>query len=143
MDDPDAMRDVDDYLRSNREMWDEWADLHVGSEFYGVEAFLAGRCALNDVEVRELGDVRGKTLLHLQCHFGLDTLSWARRGARVTGVDFSPRAIAHAEELARKADLPARFVCCNIHDVPQCLQEQFDVVFTSAGVLPWLPDIER
>jgi len=143
MDDPPATDDTDAHLQGNREMWDEWADLHVGSDFYNVEAFLAGRCALADIDVSEVGPVEGKTLLHLQCHFGLDTLSWARRGALVTGADFSPNAIAHARQLARKAALPAEFVCCNLYDLPQHLDEQFDVVFTSAGVLPWLPDITR
>jgi SAM-dependent methyltransferase len=85
--------------------------------------------------------VTGKDLLHLQCHFGLDTLSWARKGARATGVDFSERAIALANSLALESGLDARFVCADVCDLPKSWTKQFDVVFTSYGVLPWLPDL--
>jgi SAM-dependent methyltransferase len=92
-----------------------------------------------------VGDVRGKSLLHLQCHFGLDTLSWARRGARVTGVDFSERAVAHARRLARELAIEARFVQADVSDTAavaaQVANEQFDVVFTSHGAISWLPDL--
>lgn len=93
------------------------------------------------IEVGELGDVSGKSLLHLQCHFGLDTMSWARRGASVTGVDFSPEAIRLARLLAAELNLDAKFVESNIYDLPNAIDEKFDVVFTSYGVLGWLPDI--
>src|SRR5207245_4913253 len=90
----------------------------------------------------ELGDVRGRTLLHLQCHFGLDTLSWARRGALVTGADFSPVGIETARALADELGLEARFVCSELYDLPNRLDGRFDIVYTSFGVLNWLPDIE-
>ena len=87
----------------NREHWDEATDIHARGNVYGIEDFKAGRCQLHRIEVEEVGDVAGKTLLHLQCHFGLGTVSWARRGAVVTGVDFSPKAIALARSLASEA----------------------------------------
>ena len=128
---------------ANRQLWDVWADLHVGSKFYDVDGFLRGDSTLGEIELAEVGDVAGKTLLHLQCHFGLDTLSWARRGARVTGLDFSERAIAHARTLAARAGLDARFVCSSVYDAASVLDERFDVVFTSWGALPWLPDLRH
>ena len=132
------------HLDANRAMWDAWARAHHAqpSRFYDVARFKAGENTLMPVELDELGDVSGKSLLHLQCHFGLDTLSWARRGATVTGVDFSPEAIRLAHDLAAELKLPAEFVCSNLYDLPQVLGErQFDVVFTSYGVLFWLPDL--
>ncbi len=130
-----------DYLSANRKLWDEWADLHVRSAFYDVEGFKAGKTSLRPLEIAELGDVRGKRLLHLQCHFGLDTLSWARRGALVTGLDFSERAIALARQLTAETGLEAHFVCADLYEAPRWLEEPFDIVFTSYGVLPWLPDL--
>ena len=127
----------------NRRVWDERAALHERSAFYGLEAFRAGGSTLRPVEVEELGDVAGRSLLHLQCHFGLDTLSWARRGARVTGVDFAERAVALARRVARECGLEARFVCAAVEDLPGALDGTFDVVFTSYGVLCWLADLRR
>ena len=132
---------MDEYQAANRALWDEWADINARSEFYGVEAFKAGRSKLRPFELEEIGDVRGKDLLHLQCHFGLDTLSWAREGARVTGVDFSPRAIELARELAGDLGIEARFIEAGLDELPQVLREDFDVVYTSRGVLGWLPDV--
>ena len=134
----------DTYMEANRKHWDEVTPVHVGSAFYDVEAFRAGKTKLKPVELSELGDVRGKTLLHLQCHFGLDTLSWARHeGAIVTGADFSGAAIEAARALAAEIGVPAAFVESNVYDLPQKLDRQFDIVFTSYGVLTWLPDITR
>ena len=130
-------------LESNREMWDEWAELHLDSEFYDVESFKKGKCSLYSVAVEEVGDVSGKSLLHLMCHFGKDTLSWARRGAKATGVDFSDKAIDIARSLSGELELDAEFICCNLYDLPQNLDKQFDIVFTSAGVLCWLPNLKE
>jgi len=124
----------------NRQLWDELTPVHLRS--YGVDRFLAGERWLPLRILEEVGDVRGKSLLHLQCHFGLDTLAWAREGAKVTGVDFSPAAIKAAQELAEKAGLAARFICSDIYDLPLVLDEQFDVIFTSIGVLCWLKDLD-
>jgi SAM-dependent methyltransferase len=134
---------MDKYLENNKEMWNDWAPLHAKSEFYDVEGFKKGRCTLYQIELEEMGDVTGKSLLHLQCHFGLDTLSWARRGAKVTGVDFSDKAIDIARSLSKELGLEADFVCCNIYDLPEKLSGKFDIVYTSAGVLDWLPDLKR
>jgi ubiquinone/menaquinone biosynthesis C-methylase UbiE len=131
------------FLEVNRQTWDGWTKLHVGSAMYDTPGFLAGRCTLDRLELAGLGDVKGQSLLHLQCHFGQSTLSWARLGARVTGIDFSEEAIRTARELAGKTGLDARFIQSNLYDLPRVLQEEFDVVFTSYGVLPWLPDLEE
>jgi len=134
---------MDEYLQNNLEMWNDWALLHAESEFYDVEGFKKGRCTLYPIALEEMGDVTGKSLLHLQCHFGLDTLSWARQGAKVTGMDFSDKAINIALALSKELGIDADFVCCNIYDLPQNLNSKFDIVYTSAGVLCWLPDLKR
>lgn len=133
---------MDEYRNANRALWNEWADIHSRSTFYDLEGFKAGATHLDDFELQELGDVSGKSLLHLQCHFGMDSLSWARLGARVTGVDFSDRAIALARDLAEELDLAADFICSDIYALPEVLQGQFDIVYTSKGVLVWLPDLK-
>lgn len=129
------------YIESNRELWNGWTRLHEKSEFYRLKEFRAGANVLKEVEQEEVGDVRGKTLLHLQCHFGLDTLSWARKGAIVTGADISDDAIALAQSLRRELSIPGRFIRANLYDLPKVLDEQFDIVFTSYGALCWLPDL--
>jgi SAM-dependent methyltransferase len=134
---------VDEYLTANQALWDEWVKINSASKLYDLESFKAGRCSLKALELEEVGDVQGKSLLHLQCHFGMDSLSWARRGAKVTGVDFSPQGIHLAQALSAELSIPARFLCCNLYDLPEQLDEQFDVVFTSYGALTWLPDRRR
>ncbi|MGB7054601.1 MAG: class I SAM-dependent methyltransferase [bacterium] len=129
------------YLKNNQNTWNGFTPLHAKSKFYDVESFKKGRNSLTFVEREELGDVSGKTLLHLQCHFGLDTLSWARLGARVTGVDFSDKAIELARALARDLSIDARFIQSHVYDLPHVLEEKFDIIFTSYGVLCWLPDL--
>lgn len=123
----------------NRSLWDELTPVHLRS--YGVDRFLAGERWLPKRILEEVGSVQGKSLLHLQCHFGLDTLAWAREGALVTGVDFSPAAIRAAQELSKEAELPARFICSDIYDLSKVLDEQFDIIFTSIGVICWLKDL--
>ena len=128
---------------TNRAHWDELARIHkTPSDYYDVDGFKAGGISLRPVERDEVGDVRGKSLLHLQCHFGLDTLSWARLGARVTGLDFSTEAIAQARQLAAECELDARFVCADLDELGD-LGETFDIVFTSFGTTVWLPDLDR
>ena len=131
------------YLKANRDHWNELVPVHGRSAFYDVEGFKAGKSTLNPIELEELGNVSGKSLLHLQCHFGLDTMSWARLGARVTGVDFSEKAIDLAQSLSRELGLEAAFVLSSLYDLPDVLDEEgrFDIVFTSYGVLCWLPDL--
>ena len=137
--DPDSAR----FMAANRLHWDELVPVHAASAFYDVGAFKAGATTLHDIELRELGDVSGRTMLHLQCHFGLDTLSWRRAGATVTGVDFSGEAITLARQLSADTGLDARFIEANIYDLPGVLHETFDVVFASYGVICWLPDLDR
>jgi SAM-dependent methyltransferase len=135
--------DMDEALRGNRTLWDAWTKIHVGSDFYDVASFKNGERPIRvaEYEREEVGSVEGRTLLHLQCHFGLDTLSWARLGATVTGIDFSEAAIAAARELAAEVGIPATFIQSDLYRAPEVLDEQFDVVYTSSGVLGWLPDI--
>src|SRR3954471_20257493 len=133
---------MNDYTHANKKLWNRWAELHARSEFYDVPGFKAGRSSLLPVELEEMGDVQGKSLLHLQCHFGMDTLSWARLGAMVTGVDFSEKAIGIAQSLSDEVGIEATFVQSDIYELPQNLSGQFDVVFTSYGVLWWLPDLQ-
>lgn len=126
----------------NRTLWEAWTAVHAAGEFYDLAGFRTGGVRLRDEEIAAVGDVNGRTLLHLQCHFGIDTLSWARLGATVTGADFSPAAIRLARELAADLGFPdARFVESNLYDLPAHLEGQFDIVYTSRGVLGWLPDI--
>ncbi len=132
-----------DYLKSNQELWNEWTKLHEESPQYNVAGFKAGASTLRPIERAELTEVAGKTLLHLQCHFGLDTLSWARQGALVTGTDLSNQSIALARALSAELNLPAQFVCCDLFDLPNHLSGQFEIVFTSYGVLNWMRDLKR
>jgi 2-polyprenyl-3-methyl-5-hydroxy-6-metoxy-1,4-benzoquinol methylase len=134
----------EEWLAVNRALWDERVPIHVASVFYDVEGFLAGGSTLRSFELQEVGDVEGLTLLHPQCHFGLDTLSWARRGARVTGLDFSSPAITAARKLAADASLEAEFVESDVYSALEALGgRRFDLVYTGLGALNWLPDIER
>ena len=125
---------------SNREHWDELAEVHA--QAYDIEALLNGGHVMDDIQVTEVGDVSGRSLLHLQCHIGTDTLSWARLGATVTGVDISPASLEKARELAAKTGLDAEFIESPIYDLPNVLQGTFDIVYTSVGVLCWLSDLE-
>ena len=134
---------MDPHLSMNRDLWDEWTAIHETSAFYDLASFRAGGIRLADYELDDIGDVDGRTILHLQCHFGIDTLSFARLGAEVTGADFSPKAIDLATRLADDLGLPARFVESDLYRLPEHLEGEFDIVYTSRGVLAWLPDIRR
>lgn len=131
------------FLNINRNAWNWRTEQHVNSRFYDVEGFLNGKNSLKEIESKLLGDVRGKTLLHLQCHFGQDTLSLARLGANAVGVDLSDTAIEKAKELNTQLGLNAEFLCCDVYDSPRRIDRKFDIVFTSYGVLGWLPDMDR
>ncbi|HTZ61606.1 MAG TPA: class I SAM-dependent methyltransferase [Thermoplasmata archaeon] len=128
-------------MRVNRQKWDESVPLHVASRVYDVPAFRRGADPLLPCEIALMGPVRGRSLVHLQCHFGMDTLAWARRGARVTGVDYSAPAIAAAQKLAREVRVPARFVRSNVYGAGRRLRSKFDLVYTGKGALCWLPDL--
>jgi SAM-dependent methyltransferase len=130
------------YLKINREAWNDKTVVHLQSEFYDQKAFLAGKNSLKNPELDVLGDVNGKRILHLQCHFGQDTLSLARMGAKVTGLDFSEVAIENAIQINKELGLDARFVCSDVCDLPKELYNQFDIIFTSYGTIGWFPDLE-
>jgi len=134
---------MDEYLNTNQQLWNAWTELHETSEFYNLAGFKAGGSSLRPIESAELTEAAGRSLLHLQCHFGLDTLSWARKGARVTGVDISDRSIALAQTLSAELAIPATFVCSDVEHAPDALGGEFEIVFTSYGVLPWLRDLRR
>ncbi|TAK38555.1 MAG: class I SAM-dependent methyltransferase [Saprospiraceae bacterium] len=131
------------YFDQNEKMWDARVSHHVKSEFYNMEGFRQGKSSLTEIEAHALGDVKGRSLLHLQCHFGQDTLSWARQGAIATGIDISGKAIEVARGINEELGLNARFIKTNLYDLPQVLDEKFDFVFTSYGATCWLPDLKK
>ena len=136
----------DEARRANRDNWDDRVPIHWESPVYDVAGFIADPTRLSDVVAFDaplVGEVRGHRLLHLQCHMGKDTLSWARLGAEVTGVDFSEPAIAAARRLSVESGTPGRFVVAELYDAPRVLPEAFDIVYTGVGALNWLPDIRR
>ncbi|MHA1126554.1 MAG: class I SAM-dependent methyltransferase [Candidatus Heimdallarchaeota archaeon] len=133
----------EEFFQANLNRWNERVKINAQSKFYDLEGFMKGKSSLLPIEVKELGDVTDKTMLHMQCHFGMDSLSWARKGAKVTAVDFAPEAVKLARELSETLEIPAKFIEANIYDIPQIISEKYDIVFTSYGVLCWLPDIKK
>ncbi len=139
------MGDLDPFMQANRARWDEKVPIHLRNRtgFYGIDDFKAGSDILSPIEAAEIGDLSGKRLVHLQCHFGLDTLALVRRGASVTGVDFSGPAVAAARALAAETGLAAHFVEANVYDAVAATEGPFDAVYTTWGTIGWLPDIRR
>jgi SAM-dependent methyltransferase len=148
------MEDYNQYFEANKELWNQRTAVHKDSTFYDVAGFKAGANSLTPIELKEVGDVKGKSLLHLQCHFGLDTMSWSRLGAKCTGVDISDDAIKLAKEINDELKLDAKFVCCNLYDLhPQNTESskapplegfgEADIVLTSYGTIGWLPDLDK
>lgn len=133
-----------DYKEVNRESWNQRTKIHWESDFYDNKSFLAGSTSLKEIELPLLGDLTGKSALHLQCHFGQDTISLTRLGAcTAVGVDISDEAIRRANELTKMAGSNASFINCDLYDLPNHLDQQFDIVFASYGTIGWLPDIDR
>jgi len=132
-----------DYFEMNRESWNRRAEVHFDSRFYDVKGFMAGNTSLREIELAELTHVQGRRLLHLQCHFGLDTLSWARQGAECTGVDISPVAIEKARQLNESSNLNAKFICTDVYSYSRGDADPFEIVFTSYGTICWLPDLDK
>ncbi|MFT4664628.1 MAG: 2-polyprenyl-3-methyl-5-hydroxy-6-metoxy-1,4-benzoquinol methylase [Polaribacter sp.] len=130
-----------DYFKDNERLWDQKTPIHLKAEFYDLPGFLNGKTSLRQPELADLPAslVNGKSMLHLQCHFGQDSLSFARMGAKVTGIDLSGNAIAEAKKLNKQLGLDATFVKSNVYDLPENLEGQFDIVFTSYGTITWLP----
>ncbi|MEM8647924.1 MAG: class I SAM-dependent methyltransferase, partial [Pseudomonadota bacterium] len=132
-------------IETTRASWDERVSHHVDdtSGLYDVSSFLKGEDTLSPIDIAEIGDVAGLRIAHLQCHFGMDTLSLARRGAKVSGLDYAPSAIAKAKELAAATGLDAEFVCSDVYEALEHLPgEAFDMVFVTCGTICWLPDLE-
>lgn len=137
------MNTEQNYIEINRNSWNNRTDSHLKSDFYDLEGFLNGKNSLNDIELKLLGNLQGKNVLHLQCHFGQDTISLSRLGAEAIGVDLSDKAIESAQQLAIETKSSAEFICCDIYDLPNHLDKQFDIVFTSYGTIGWLPDLDK
>ncbi len=133
----------ENYIEINRKTWNVKTEFHIHSDFYNQEEFLKGENSLTPIELELLGNVKDKSILHLQCHFGQDTISFSRLGAKSVGVDLSDNAIEKAKEIAQKLNTDTRFICCDIYDLPNHLNEQFDIVFTSYGTIGWLPDLDK
>jgi 2-polyprenyl-3-methyl-5-hydroxy-6-metoxy-1,4-benzoquinol methylase len=131
-----------DYFAANKQSWDTRTGIHLQSKFYDVQSWMQLKNSLQAIEMAAIGDIHGKSLLHLQCHFGQDTLSLAHLGAEVTGVDISDAAIEAARKLSADSCIPGKFVCCNVYDTREHIQEQFDMVFTTYGTIGWLPDLK-
>jgi ubiquinone/menaquinone biosynthesis C-methylase UbiE len=132
-----------DYIEINRQSWNNRIDVHLNSEFYNLDGFLKGNSSLNDIELNLLGDITGKSILHLQCHFGQDSISLGRLGANVTGIDLSDKAIESAVRIALETNTNTKFICCDLYELPNYLDEQFDIVYTSYGTIGWLPDLDK
>ena len=137
------MNPEQNYIEINRQSWNNRTETHLKSEFYDLDGFLNGKTSLNEIELNLLGNIKGKTILHLQCHFGQDSISLSRLGADVTGVDLSDKAIESAKQIAKDTNSDAKFICCDIYDLPKHLEEKFDLVFTSYGTIGWLPDLDK
>ena len=131
------------YFEYNRKLWDERVESHKNSSFYNVKGFKAGKTSMNATELAEIGDVSGKSILHLQCHFGMDTISLSRMGAEAIGVDFSDDATTLGRDLAKELQTDTKFITANIYDLKEHLGRKFDIVFTSYGTVGWLPDLTR
>lgn len=132
-----------DYIKTNKKLWNDKTEIHFKSKFYDVDSFIAGKNSLNPIELKLLGNIKGKSILHLQCHFGMDTISLSRLGANVTGVDFSDNSIEKAKELAERTNTKTNFILSNIYELEANLNSEFDIVFTSYGAIGWLPDINK
>ena len=136
----------DQYFADNQANWNDRVPIHAGPDGYNLQRYLEDPTRISEMVAFDkgyLGDVSGRTLLHMQCHIGTDTLSWARLGADVTGTDFSAPALEVARSLATDLGLDARFVQSDVYDAPEVLNEQFDIVYTGVGAINWLPDIAR
>lgn len=135
--------DATKYLEFNKDSWNARLESHLKSDFYNLDAFKAGETSLNGIELKLLGEIRGKSILHLQCHFGQDSISLARIGAQVTAIDFSDDSINEARKLAKELNQDVEFICCDIYSLKEHLNKQYDIVFTSYGTIAWLPDLEK
>ncbi len=131
------------YFEANKELWNNKTDIHIKSEFYDNKGFLAGRNSLNDIELEYLKDIKGKKVLHIQCHFGQDSISLARMGAQVTATDISDKAIDAARKFNDDCGTDVTFIETDTYSIGNHVTEKFDIVFMSYGVTCWLPSIDQ
>lgn len=134
---------MNDYLKINKQAWNNKTAVHKNSTFYDMPSFLSGKSSLNKIELDLLGDIKDKSILHLQCHFGQDTISLAKMGAQVTGVDLSNDSIELARKLAEQMKVEAKFICSDIYSFSKIREQSHDIVFTSYGTIIWLPDLDE
>ena len=132
-----------DYSKANKKWWNDVTPIHASSKLYDLQSFKKGKSSLTPIELKEIGSVKGKNLLHLMCHFGMDTLSWARLGAITTGVDLSDNSIKLAKKLSKEIAVPSKFICSDIYELPNVLNKKFDIIFASYGVLCWVSNIKK
>lgn len=137
------MNQEENYIETNKKAWNSKVQHHLESSFYDLPGFLDGKNSLKEIELQLLGNIKDKSVLHLQCHFGQDTISLSRLGANATGVDFSDIAIKEAKKLAIETNSATKFICCDVYDLPNHLNEKFDIIFTSYGTIGWLPDLDK
>lgn len=131
------------YFKMNQNAWDKKTPVHFASPLYNVDEVKKGGTSLNKIEIDDLGDVSNKRILHLQCHFGLDSISLTKMGAEVLGVDFSTMAIEQARKLAKELNVSTKFLAANIYDdFDKKVKRNFDIVFSSYGSICWLPDLD-
>lgn len=129
------------FLETNKKAWNLRTEAHIYSEFYDNTSFKKGRNSLNKFELDLMGDIKGKNVLHLQCHFGQDSISMSRMGAKVTGVDISDRAIEVARGMAKELRQDTRFFVNDVMSFPDVHEEKYDIVFSTYGTIGWLPDM--
>ncbi|VXA97224.1 Methyltransferase type 12 [Flavobacterium sp. 9AF] len=134
---------TDDYIFKNKTSWNNKVPIHIDSKFYDMESFMNGKNSVPKIDLELLGNIKDKTILHLQCHFGQDSLSLARLGAKVTGIDLSDKAIEKAKEFNLKLQLDTTFICSDVYDTLQHINQKFDIVYTSYGTIGWLPDLNK
>ena len=132
-----------DWVKINRDSWNQRTEIHLSSDFYDVEGFKKGKDSLNEIELDLLGDLNAQKILHLQCHFGLDTFSLEKHGAIVTGVDFSEDAISYAKNLKKEMGMSSEFICSNVYDLDLTKSHEFDKIFCSYGICGWLPNLNK
>lgn len=136
------MDNLKEIFKTNQKLWNTKTPIHVKSDFYKMEGFMKGETSLRKIELALLPDLKGKTILHPQCHFGQDTLSLERMGAQCTGVDFSSVAIQKAKDIRDELGMNSEFVFCNVLDMDQHIEKQFDIVYCSYGIITWFPNLE-
>lgn len=135
--------DPENWLEINKKSWNLRTGMHVDSAFYNLKGFKKSKNSLHSLEIDLLGDIQNESILHLQCHFGMDSLSLEGMGAKVTGIDFSDEAIDFAQNLAKELEMRTEFICANVYDFELAKKNSFNTVFSSYGVVGWLPDLKK